>query len=234
LYVLIRSVALLNFCGAFLKAGVSTVYMGISAVGYSASTFAGNILTPAKASAKANGGADIATSAQIPRHISPTLRQSLVVQKHMNSAAGCSSNLAIPVSSCRPPQTPQQSSAAFKRGSAVGKQRSDLEFLETLLCFARFNGSFAYSQELGALIGIEQQNIATWSKEQWGRPVAQDVLVTALVLSCLARDFSGQRATWELVGSKATEWLRTQEQEWCCANIKSIDTMVAAATLQLP
>lgn len=102
-----------------------------------------------------------------------------------------------------------------------------------LLRLAAFNGSFTYSAELRALTGIEQQALETWATEQWSTPVDSDVLVTALVLSLLTRDFADQRTTWELVGYKAMAWLQAQSQQWSCASINSVESLLTMAASRL-
>lgn len=133
--------------------------------------------------------------------------------------------------------SPSQASALQQQCPVVSEpkddgergRRSKLERLEQLLRLARFNGSFAHSAELKGLLGIEQQAVSLWAEQQWGKPVPSDILVTALVLACLPLNFSGERSTWELVAQKATEWLRTQEHEWSCAGVKSLDDFLASA-----
>jgi len=130
-----------------------------------------------------------------------------------------------------PPAYPPSTVAA---STMQGNTRhSSLASLEKLLRLAAFNGSFACSAELRALTGIEQQAVETWATEQWSTPVDSDVLVTALVLSFLTHDFAGQRTTWELVGYKAMEWLQAQNQQWSCASINSVESLLAMAASRL-
>lgn len=106
---------------------------------------------------------------------------------------------------------------------------SNVEAIERLLRLTRCNGSFTYSSALKALVGLEQEAIAMWAHEQWDKPVSNDVLVTAAVLNILAIDFNGERLIWELVAKKATEWLHTQQHEWRCESINSVEVLLAAA-----
>merc|ERR1711896_117892 len=77
----------------------------------------------------------------------------------------------------------------------VGSGRPTNE-LEKILRLARFNGSFGHSSQLKALTSIEEKATLLWAEEQWDRPIASDILVTALVLSYLTTNFGGARATW--------------------------------------
>jgi hypothetical protein len=106
---------------------------------------------------------------------------------------------------------------------------SNVEAIERLLRLTRCNGSFTYSSALKALVGLEEEAIATWAHEQWDKPVSNDVLVTAAVLNILATDFNGERLIWELVAKKTTEWLHTQQHEWRCESINSVEVLLAAA-----
>jgi hypothetical protein len=124
----------------------------------------------------------------------------------------------------------QQHSAVFGTKEEPGSELSSSQHLEKLLRLARFDGSFAYSDGLCALTNIGEKMVALWAQEQWAGSIHSDVLVTVLVLACLRTHFFREKETWQLLAKKSTDWLQSQEQEWCCEGIKSIDALLAAAS----
>lgn len=128
--------------------------------------------------------------------------------------------------------------AAARSGGEAARNRNfsglpRLAQLETLLRLASFKGSFTISAQLRDVTGIDEQWATSWAQDTWGRPVDRDVLATALVLCHLALQFQAEAATWELVGSKAKQWLQAQEHEWRCEKIGSMDALLAHGTSRM-
>lgn len=109
-----------------------------------------------------------------------------------------------------------------------------MALLEGVLRLAAVNGSFGHGEALRAALGISEQTTAAWAREQWGREVDERVLVTALVLGSLRRQFGEERETWGLVAEKAMAWLRGREPEWVSATIPDVEALITAAAAPLP
>eukprot|EP00746_Dinoflagellata_sp_MGD_P102942 gnl/MRDRNA2_/MRDRNA2_42344_c0_seq1.p1 gnl/MRDRNA2_/MRDRNA2_42344_c0~~gnl/MRDRNA2_/MRDRNA2_42344_c0_seq1.p1 ORF type:complete len:899 (+),score=162.08 gnl/MRDRNA2_/MRDRNA2_42344_c0_seq1:98-2794(+) len=114
---------------------------------------------------------------------------------------------------------PKAKSAEFKMDESVdlGLQKSScvpaapskMKALENLLCFAAANGSFKPAAQ--SILGLKDESITAWAVEL---SITTEILLTALVLGYLRRDFPGEKDTWSLVECKSVAWLQKQDHLW--------------------
>lgn len=202
-----RTLGAVAFCGSVCVAGVSALWSGVSAI-----LSRGSSVFSRETAALEHS--QLRSKNSPPGPLSKTAtNEGKTVQKPFSAT---------------PADFPCQAAAPI-----AGPRSSNLESLENLLRMAHFNGSFSHSPELQVLTSIDQQVVAWWAQEDWSSSIADDILVTSLVLSCLNRDFSAQRATWELVGRKAKEWLQAQSHLWRRASINTVDDLLRAAASRL-
>lgn len=108
------------------------------------------------------------------------------------------------------------------------------EVLEKLLRLSAANGCFALTKELTGILRISDATIHSWSKDFGIHQPSTNVLVTALVLAYLRREFPKETDIWVLVGSKSLAWLQNQEKEWKTEVIQHVEALLSSAAKTLP
>merc|ERR1712194_401807 len=107
--------------------------------------------------------------------------------------------------------------------------------LEEVLALSAASGYFDHSAKLEALTSIQSELTEQWKQADWhGRTIPDRILVTALLLALLRRDFQAEEALWQIFASKATRWLSERQAEWQTDQIDDVSSLVGAALQWLP
>jgi len=98
---------------------------------------------------------------------------------------------------------------ATQKSLSVPAGHSRMKALESLLLLAAANGSFKPAAQ--PILGIKDASMCKWATEL---STTTDILLTALVLAHLRRDFPDEKEAWSLVECKSLAWLQKQDHAW--------------------
>jgi Vault protein inter-alpha-trypsin domain/von Willebrand factor type A domain len=98
-----------------------------------------------------------------------------------------------------------------EEGGIAEKKVSSEDVLDRLVDMQSFVGSWAWSDALFKLIGVN--STAQALQDELTKGIQKDVLTTALVIAFLEAKMADEKDTWELIVDKARSWVKTQTTE---------------------
>lgn len=172
----------------------------------------------------------------------PAKDESRKLKEKMGSAATAAGEYADKDSSklkkARPDWSLASDEADFCNNTQTDVQQaySRMDKLKRLLCLSAANGSFVPSEAVLALMCVSEAAISVWAAA-WGdadRQPSSRILVTALVLAYLRREFPNEKSTWGLLAEKSTQWLGKQENDWKNTATEDVEALIMVAAGLLP
>jgi len=133
--------------------------------------------------------------------------------------------------------SPPKSQAMSGRSSEASLDTLTMANLEAVLRLSAADGSFCHSAKLEGATGISQQMLERVTQELLGKsgsPMQDRVLVTALVIAYLRKEFASERATWHLVAEKSACYLNSRIRDWRHSTLESLEDLISKAAGFLP
>jgi len=109
---------------------------------------------------------------------------------------------------------------------------SSMAKLEVVLRLSAADGSFSQSPKLEGATGISGQMLERCARELFGQSGSQmqdQVIVTALVVAYLHKEFVSEKATWHLVAEKSACYLDSRISDWKQPSLQSVEDLIAKA-----
>jgi len=128
-----------------------------------------------------------------------------------------------------PPRKIQEMSGPKSETSTA---TSSMAKLETILRLSAADGSFSHSAKLEGATGISGQMLERCAQEllgQSGSQMRDRLLVTALVIAYLRKEFASEKATWHLVTEKSACYLKSRITDWRRPTLESVEDLIAKA-----